>query len=241
MDEPNLWVLLLLVLRGLKSEDAFPHRAVNACPVRMCKMQGDCRVLQGKWKKAFRRRVELPALNRNPSKPNKISASDQNLPGELQQTEKSRGKGRGQHRTNQKESIDQVSLGFVHLAKGTGDQGSAGGAGLVVGAAVRQPPCPALQRHTRVLRVISFPVVEWSKCVSMQDWGPGNHGETGFLFLLQTTAAPVDWCRNVRFPPRKTSSCDYYYFFSYINDSERNFWIKIATRKKVKNIVWLSK
>lgn len=179
----------------------------------MCKMQGDCRVLQGKWKKAFRRRVELPALSRNPSKPNKISASDQNLPGELQQTEKSRGKGRGQHRTNQKESLAQVALGFVHLAKGTGDQGSAGGAGSVVGAAVRQPPCPALQRHTRVLRVISFPVVEWSKCVSMQDWGPGNHGETGFLFLLQTTAAPVDWCRNVRFPPRKTSSCDYYYFF----------------------------
>lgn len=72
-----------------------------------------------------------------------------------------------------------------------------------------QPPFPARQRHTRELRVISFPVVKWSKCVSMQDWGPGNHEENGFLFLLQTTAAPVDYCSNASFPQRRTWSWDF--------------------------------
>jgi len=45
----------------------------------------------------------------------------------------------------------------------------------------------------------------------MQDWGPGNHGETGFLFLLQTTAAPVDWCSNAHFL-RRIMPCDFILF-----------------------------
>lgn len=48
----------------------------------------------------------------------------------------------------------------------------------------------------------------------MQDWGPGNHGETGFLFLLQTTAASVDWCSNARFP-RRIVPCDFILFLIY--------------------------
>lgn len=91
-----------------------------------------------------------------------------------------------------------------------------------------QLPFPARQRHTRELRVISFPVVKWSKCVSMQDWGPGNHEETGFLFLLQTTAVPVDCCSNASFPQRRTWSWDFK-FSLHRNDFVRNFSLKIKT------------
>lgn len=100
--------------------------------------------------------------------------------------------------------------GFVYLQ--TAWETRAGSARACFGSGsdpTGQPPLPARQRHTRELRVISFPVVKWSKCISMQDWGPGNHEETGFLFLLQTTAAPVDCCSNASFPQRRTWSWDF--------------------------------
>lgn len=71
--------MLLQRLSRLKSEDKVPHCTVNACSVQLHKRLGGCRVLQGKCRKAFGRRVELPTIRHNPSTPNKISAPDQNL------------------------------------------------------------------------------------------------------------------------------------------------------------------
>lgn len=71
--------MLLQRLSRLKSEDKVPRCTVNACSVQLHKRQGGCRVLQGKCRKAFGRRVELPTIRHNPSTPNKISAPDQNL------------------------------------------------------------------------------------------------------------------------------------------------------------------